>query len=75
MSDISQKSKGELIDQLITADIKCFFAQESIGDSDPVKALRAARSAQVNNKRRCDLIRALDARLGDGDISPSEKTY
>lgn len=76
MSDIAQKSIGELVDQLITADLKCFHAQEGIADrGDPVKELQAARAAQVMNKRRCDLIRAIDARLGDSAISPSAKTY
>lgn len=73
--DISQKSIGELVDQLITADLKCWFAQEKIGSQDASEAIRNARLAQEMNKRRCDLIRAIDSKLGDGAISPSEKTY
>lgn len=75
MSDITQKSIGELIDQLITADLKCFNAQEKVSSLDQSIALAAARMAQEMNKRRCDLIRAIDRKLGDSNISPTTKTY
>lgn len=76
MNDVSKKSLGELIDALITTNIKCFGAQEIICNSkDDLEVANSARAAQKLNKRRNDLMRAIDARLGDGEISPTEKTY
>lgn len=75
MSEIERKSISHLIDELITADIKTFLAQDKIGDADDKVALAAARSAQANNKRRCELMRAIDVRLGSADTAPTSKTY
>jgi hypothetical protein len=74
--DISQKSIGVLIDELITTSLKCWFAQEVIMNSTDEKELViAAKKAQLTNARRSALIRAIDQRLGEGDFSPTEKTY
>ncbi len=74
--DISKKSLGALIDELITADIRCWFAQETVknGETDEEVA-EAGRSAQTFNTRRNDLIRAINERVGEADFSPSQKTY
>lgn len=63
---IEIKTIGTLIDELITTDIKCFMAQEPGGD---------LKKAQELNKRRNELIQAIDRRLGDGDATPTGKTY
>lgn len=76
MPDISRKSIGELIDQLITADIKCFGSQEIVcNETDPVKVAKAAKDAQKLNKRRCELMAAIDAFHNDSANSPTSKTY
>ena len=74
--DIGQKSIGFLIDELITTSIKCWFAQEVVMNSeDGSEIATAARRAQLTNARRNALIRAIDKRLGEGDISPTDKSY
>lgn len=75
MTDISRKSIATLIDELVTASNRCWHAQEFIADPDPDKALKNARLAQETNKRRSDLMRAIDERLGEKHLSNSEKTY
>lgn len=74
--DISKKSVGFLIDELITTDIKCWFAQETIknGKTD-AEIAQAGKLAQDLNARRNALIRAIDERFGEADISPTSKTY
>lgn len=74
--DIGKKSIGVLIDELITTSLKCWFAQEVVMNSDDEKELAiAAKKAQLMNARRNALIRAIDERLGESDISPTDKTY
>ena len=74
--DIGKKSIGVLIDELITTSLKCWFAQEVVMSSKDEKELAiAAKRAQLMNARRNALIRAIDERLGEGDISPTDKTY
>jgi hypothetical protein len=73
MDDITVKSIGMLIDELITTSLKCWYAQEDIMNDKNVAD--AAKKAQKHNARRNALIQAIDKRLGDGDISPTNKTY
>ena len=76
MSDITTKSIGTLIDELITTDIKCFMAQERVrSETETHKIAEAAKLAQETNARRNQLIRAIDARLGEEKISQLGKTY
>jgi hypothetical protein len=74
---IETKTVGALIDELITADIRCWMAQDDIMDTSLPEAerLKAAETAQKSNARRSSLIRAIDARLGDGAISGFVKSY
>jgi hypothetical protein len=73
---IDRKSIGVLIDELITTSLKCWFAQEVVMSSDDETELAiAAKKAQLMNARRNALIRAIDERLGESDISPTDKTY
>jgi hypothetical protein len=71
------KSVGFMIDELITTDLKCWFAQENIMDKSlsEHERLEAAIKAQQLNDRRNQLIRAIDIKLGDGENSPTVKTY
>ena len=74
--DISKKSIGVLIDELITTDLKCWFAQEKLlAGKDDHEVAEAARDAQALNARRNQLIRAIDDMLGQGNVSPLGKSY
>jgi hypothetical protein len=74
--EIDKKSIAFLIDELITTDIKCWFAQEAVmKETDPVKIAEAAKLAQTTNARRNALMRAIDERLGEGAISQLGKSY
>lgn len=76
MNDITKKSVGTLIDELITTDVKCWFAQETVmKEADPIKVAEAAKLAQTTNARRNALIRAIDERLGEGGNTQLGKTY
>ena len=77
MSDISKKSIGYLIDELITTDMKCWFSQEDIMNESlsTEKRLQAAIRAQQMNDRRNQLIAAIDNELGQGHLSPTSKSY
>jgi len=74
---IEIKSVGFMIDELVTTNLKCWFAQEDIMNSNLSEhdRLQAAERAQEMNNRRNQLIRAIDQKLGDGNVSPTMKTY
>ncbi len=75
MNDITKKSTATLIDELITTSMKCWYAQEDVmSETDTDKVADAAKMAQITNARRNELIRAIDARLGETN-TPLEKTY
>jgi len=76
MSDISEKSIGFMIDELITTSMKCWHAQETLmnGGID-AEIVKAAKNAQILNARRNALIRAIDHRLGESNITLTGKTY
>jgi hypothetical protein len=75
MNDITKKSTATLIDELITTSMKCWYAQEDVmSESNTDKVADAAKMAQITNARRNELIRAIDARLGETN-TPLEKTY
>jgi len=77
MSGIDVKSIGFLVDSLITTNLRCWFAQEEIMDESlsETERLAAAIRAQETNDKRNQLIRAIDLRLGEGNISPEAKSY
>ena len=76
---IETKSIGTLIDELVTTNIKCYMAQETImayADSDKRHIVAdAVYEAQHLNARRSQLIRAIDRRLGEESITQTAKTY
>ncbi len=76
MSRIGQKSIAFLIDELITTSQKIWHAQEDVmhGADDAVVATAGRRSQQLNARRNA-LMREIDERSGDGDITITGKTY
>ena len=76
---ISVKSLGTLFDELITTNIKCYMAQEIIMAKHltdvPDVIAKAAKDAQELNARRSQLIRAIDERMGESDITQTAKSY
>ena len=74
---IELKSTSFLIDQLITTSHRCWNAQDKIMDEElsDEERLKAAITAQTSNGKRNALMRAIDIRLGEGHLSPAEKTY
>jgi hypothetical protein len=75
--DIEIKSIGELIDQLCTTSQKCFSKQDElmVCSDDDIKAIKIAKDIQHLNKRRNDLVQAINRRLHEEDISTLDKTY
>jgi hypothetical protein len=75
--DINEKTVGQLIDELITTNIRTWFNQEKLMDNSLSESerLKEAINAQCNNKRRNSLIRAIDKSLEQSENSPAEKTY
>lgn len=74
---IETKSLGFLVDELITTDIKCFMAQDALMDTNLTEEqrLQAAIKTQETNARRNQLIRAIDAMVGQSANSVTDKTY
>lgn len=72
------KSPAELIDLLITADIKCFFAQECLMKKceyeNPDVVYEVARRAQELNAKRNKIMLGLDEVLGFPNYL-TKKTY
>lgn len=74
---VKERGFGELLDQLITTSIRCWMAQEVIMDENrpEEERLQGAITAQKSNKKRNELIRAIDEIMGMSDRSPDEKSY
>lgn len=74
---IETKTLGILIDELITTSLKCWFAQEHLMDKSLSEAERldAAIKTQEYNNRRNQLIRAIDAKMGEAGVTYTDKTY
>jgi len=75
--EIDRKSIGTLIDELSIINIKIWFKIEMImnGDSVMKELAKLGIDVQKLNARRSALIRAIDERLGEADISLTDKTY
>lgn len=76
MTDISSKTIGELIDALITTNLRCWFAQEDIMNPElsENQRLNAAIRAQEQNAKRSQLIGAINDYFGENGFT-STKTY
>lgn len=76
MTSGKEKTIGELIDSLITTDMRCWFAQEDIMDEklSVEKRLDAAIRAQEQNAKRSQLIAAINEFFGEKGFTAT-KTY
>ena len=77
MSDIEIKTTMQLLDEFVTNQIRCWFAQDALMDmslSDDER-LQAAIRAQQTNSKRTELIRILDKRLNSPGITNTTKSY
>jgi hypothetical protein len=74
---IETKSLGFLIDQLITTDLRCWFAQEDIMNESlsEHERLQAAIKAQEQNSLRSKLIKAIDDMTNQEFSMGGDKTY
>jgi hypothetical protein len=76
MTDISSKTIGELIDALITTDLRCWTAQDKIMDETLSEhdRLQAAITAQEQNAKRSQLIGAINDFFGETGFTAT-KSY
>lgn len=76
-NNIANKSIGELIDSLITTDLRCWMSQEKIMDESlsAEDRLAAAIRAQEMNSRRTSLMIAINEFFGDQAIGLAAKSY
>jgi hypothetical protein len=75
--NIKEKTVAQLIDELISNNIRCWFSQDKLMDlslSDEER-LSSAITAQQTNAKRTELIRAIDELLGFGKYTNITKTY
>jgi hypothetical protein len=72
---IETKTLGVLIDELMTTNMKMFKIQDELPLKSDETAGALAKKLQSMNKRRNELIAAIDRKFGDGKDSPTEKTY
>lgn len=76
MSDIEVKSTATLIDELITTNLKIFWALEKSNETDDeLEVGKQYGMAQSLNSRRSKLMAAIDRRLGESDTAHMEKTF
>lgn len=74
--DISIKTIGTLLDELIVCNLKLFTVIEVLNTNEDVNKLaEAGKKAQKLNLRRSLLIKAIDDRLGEGNFTITDKTY
>jgi hypothetical protein len=74
---VTDRTPGELVDSLITADIKCFLAQEDMlkeNLSDEERVIAGEKSQRYNAKRN-SLISSINKVLDYSDDRIIEKTY
>ncbi len=78
MTSGRQKTIGELVDSLITTDLRCWFAQEDIMNEElsTEARLQAAIRAQEQNAKRSELISAINEVFGEtGFTATKSYTY
>lgn len=74
---IKEKTVANLIDELITNNIRCWMAQDNLMNMSlsETERLKAAITAQQTNAKRTELIKAIDELLGFGSYTNVTKTY
>ena len=77
MSDIETKTTMQLMDEFVTNQLRCWFAQDDLCDPSLSESerLQAAVRAQETNSKRTELIRVLDKRLNSPGVTNTTKTY
>lgn len=75
--NIKEKTAGQLIDELISTDLRCWFAQEDLMNESltETQRLNSAIRAQQQNSKRTELIRAIDSIISGTEFSNVTKTY
>lgn len=76
MTSGKEKTIGELIDSLVTTDLRCWFSQEDIMNESLSEhdRLQAAIRAQEQNAKRSQLIAAINEYFGETGFTGT-KTY
>ena len=71
-----QRSPAELIDALITVDIKCYMFQDKQAEAETFeeKGMWGEKVMELNRKRN-NIMRALDSLLGYGESTVTPKSY
>ena len=71
------KTTAQLLDEFVTNQIRCWFAQEDIYNDDlpQRKRIEAAMRAQETNAKRTELIRILDERFNSPGVTNTTKSY
>jgi hypothetical protein len=72
---IETKTLGTLIDELMTTNMKIFKNLDTLNAFEDLKAGALFKTTQSLNRRRSELIQAIDRKFGDGDDTPTSKTY
>lgn len=74
---VTDKTPGELIDSLITVDIKCFIFQDKMMDQNLPESerLKIAEIILELNKKRNKLMRSIDTLLDFAEDMVTPKTY
>ena len=77
MESIETKTTGQLLDEFVTNQLRCWFAQEDIYNDKLTdrQRLDAAIRAQETNSKRTELIRILDKRFNSSGVTNTSKSY
>lgn len=72
---IETKTLGMLIDELCTTSQKLFRNQDLLAGLKDDAAGRLFKETQTLNRRRSELIQAIDRKYGEDDQTVTDKTY
>jgi hypothetical protein len=72
---IETKTLGVLIDELNTTNMKIFQNLEVLDHMANPEAGALFKKTQTLNRRRSELIQAIDRKFGEGDVTITDKTY
>lgn len=72
---IETKTLGVLIDELMTTNMKIFKNLDLLESLPNPQAGVMFKVTQTLNRRRSELIQAIDRKFGDGDATVTDKTY
>lgn len=72
---IETKTFSMLLDEFVTNQLRCWFSQEEVMHAEGDEAVaKAAKTAQITNARRNQLMRAIDEYFSD-DSGVLAKSY